>query len=337
MASAQIDSRDQQCAPPAEIRVAEETLDLSVVIPVYKSRGSLPQLLPRLERALRERGASFEVVLVNDHAPDDCWSLVEQWAASQPWVRGICLTRNYGQHNALLCGVRAARGARIVTLDDDLQHPPEEIGKLLTKLDEGFDVVYGVPQRERHGVWRTWASRVTKLALQEAMGAGTARQVSAFRAFHTSLREAFADYSGPFVCLDVLLTWGAERFAAVATRHDERALGQSHYTFRKLAVHAVNMVTGFSALPLRLASWAGFACTLFGLAVLVYVLARYVIEGASVPGFAFLACIIAIFSGVQLFALGIIGEYLARMHFRLMARPSYVVRQSTGTDAHASR
>lgn len=314
--------------------IGDAELELSVVIPVYKGFGSLAELLRRLEATLRERSAAFEVLLVNDHPPDESWRLIEQWAARHDWVRGLCLMRNYGQHNALLCGVRAARGARIVTLDDDLQHPPEEIGKLLNTLDEGYDVVYGVPARQQHGLWRDAASQITKLVLQGAMGASTARQVSAFRAFHTPLREAFASYSGPFVCLDVLLTWGAQRFTGVPTRHEQRAMGQSNYTFGKLLVHAVNMITGWSVLPLRLASGAGFASTLLGLAMLVYVLGRYVIQGASVPGFAFLACAIAIFSGVQLFALGIIGEYLARMYFRSMERPSYVVRQSTGKDAH---
>ena len=126
--------------------------------------------------------------------------------------------------------------------------------------------------------------------------------------------------------IDVLLTWGTTRFAAVPVRHDPRQVGVSNYTFRKLVRHALNMMTGFSTLPLQLASVVGFAFTLFGLLLLVYVIGRYLIEGGSVPGFPFLASTIALFSGAQLFALGIIGEYLARMHFRMMDRPSYVIR-----------
>jgi undecaprenyl-phosphate 4-deoxy-4-formamido-L-arabinose transferase len=161
------------------------------------------------------------------------------------------------------------------------------------------------------------------------MGAETARNVSAFRAFRTPVREAFASYQGPFVSIDVLLTWATTRFAAVEVRHDSRRNGISNYTFRKLVVHALNMMTGFSTLPLQLASMVGFAFTLFGMGVLFYVVGRYLLQGGSVPGFPFLASIIALFSGAQLFALGIIGEYLARMHFRSMERPTYVVRDST--------
>ena len=167
------------------------------------------------------------------------------------------------------------------------------------------------------------------MALQGAMGAETARHVSAFRVFRTRLRDAFAGYRSPFVSIDVLLTWGSTRFTHMPVRHEPRQLGQSNYTVRKLIVHALNMMTGFSTLPLQLASLIGFVFTLFGLGILVYVFGSYLLRGASVPGFAFLASIVAIFSGAQLFAIGIIGEYLARMHFRSMERPVYVVREST--------
>ena len=235
--------------------------------------------------------------------------------------------RNFGQHNALLCGIRAARYSVIVTLDDDLQNPPEEIHKLLSRLNEGVvDVVYGKPEREQHGLLRDLASSITKLVLQQAMGAQTARHISAFRAFHTRLRDAFAGYRSPFVSIDVLLTWGTTRFSLVEVKHDARKVGKSNYTLKKLIAHAFNMMTGFSTTPLQIASWIGFVFTLFGILILAYVVGSYLVHGVAVQGFTFLASIIAIFSGAQLFALGIIGEYLARMHFRSMERPVYLVR-----------
>jgi len=161
------------------------------------------------------------------------------------------------------------------------------------------------------------------------MGAETARNVSSFRAFRTNLRDAFRDYRGPFVSIDVLLTWGSARFTAVKVKHAPRTIGVSHYTVRKLIVHALNMVTGFSTLPLQVASIVGFVFALFGMGVLAFVVGRYLISGGSVPGFPFLASVIAIFSGAQLFALGIIGEYLARIHFRMMDRPSYTIAATT--------
>jgi undecaprenyl-phosphate 4-deoxy-4-formamido-L-arabinose transferase len=200
---------------------------------------------------------------------------------------------------------------------------------MLASLAKGADVVYGTPRRQAHGLFRNLASRITKLALQSAMGAATARNVSAFRVFRTYLRDAFSNYSGPHVSIDVLLTWGTTKFDAISVRNEERTIGASNYTLGKLIRHAMNMMTGFSTLPLQLASLIGFVFTFFGLALLSYVLVRYFVVGGSVPGFPFLASTIAIFSGAQLFALGIIGEYLARMHFRMMDRPSYSVLSTT--------
>ena len=258
--------------------------------------------------------------------------MIERLAERDTHVHGIRMSRNYGQHNALLCGIRAARYGVIVTLDDDLQNPPEEIAKLIALLGEDVDVVYGTPENEQHGFLRDQGSRITKLALQSAMGAETARNVSAFRVFRTRIRDAFATYRGPYVSIDVLLTWGTTKFSHVAVLHDPRRVGASNYTFRKLVTHAFNMMTGFSTLPLQIASMIGFVFTLFGFAILAYVLFSYLTNGVAVPGFAFLASIIAIFSGAQLFALGIIGEYLARMHFRTMDRPTYLVREATDDD-----
>ena len=306
---------------------------LSIVVPVYNSEASLPLLVERLQQALTPTGRAFELVLVNDCSRDRSWEVVAELAARHDWVRGLDLMRNYGQHSALLCGIRDARHPVVVTIDDDLQNPPEEIQKLLARLDEGVDVVYGVPEREQHGLWRDVASKITKMALRSAMDTPIAPETSAFRAFRRDLRNAFGNYQGPFVSIDVLLTWGTTRFASVVVRHDARAQGVSNYTFRKLVTHALTMMTGFSTAPLRLASVMALVLMLFGLVVLAYVLGRYALQGSSVPGFPFLASVIAIFSGTQLFALGIIGEYLARMHFRILDRPSYTVRRTASRPA----
>lgn len=308
---------------------------LSVVIPVYRSESMQPELVRRLESVLTATADRFELILVNDNSPDGSWEVISELARQYSWLRPINLMRNYGQHNALLCGIRAAQYEVIVTMDDDLQHPPEEIPKLLAKLAEGYDVVYGTPEQEQHGLGRDLASWITKLALQNVIGAEIARKVSAFRVFRAEVARAFAHYSGAFVSIDVLLTWGTNRFSLVAVRHEPRKSGVSGYTVRKLITHAMNMMTGFSTVPLQFASIVGFFFTLFGIGVLAYVIGRFLWLGGSVPGFPFLASIIALFSGAQLFALGIIGEYLARMHFRMMERPSYVVRESSAGTAEA--
>ena len=303
---------------------------ISLVVPVYNNAGGLLLLRDRVDAAMHAAGLPYELVFVNDDSSDASWQVINELSARYPEVRGFTLMRNFGQHNALLCGIRAASGDVIVTLDDDLQNPPEEIPRLLAALEDGADVVYGTPEREQHGFLRDAASRITKIALQSAMGAKTARNVSAFRAFRTRARSAFATYQSPFVNIDVLLTWATTRFAAVRVAHHPRKLGRSNYTFRKLVIHALNMMTGFTTLPLQVASIMGFGLTFFGALILVYVIGRYFLDGGSVPGFPFLASIITIFSGAQLFSLGIIGEYLARMHFRMMERPPYVVSETVG-------
>jgi glycosyltransferase involved in cell wall biosynthesis len=301
---------------------------ISVVTPVYNGEASVAELCRRLEEVLPQVATQYEIILVNDGSRDRSWEVISELSSRLPTVRGLNLMRNYGQHNALLCGIRAAKYEVIVTMDDDLQHPPEEIPRLLARLEEGFDVVYGAPKTEQNGPMRAIASRITRLALRSAVGADVAKNVSAFRIFRTQLREAFAGYQTPFVSIDVLLTWATTRFGATTVPFQKRFSGSSNYTFVKLVRYALDMMTGFSTAPLQLASLIGFTCTLFGIGVLIYVFVRYCLEG-SVPGFPFLASIIAIFSGAQLFALGVIGEYLARMHFRSMKRPAYVVRATT--------
>lgn len=278
----------------------------------------------------------FEVILVNDGSRDGSAKILDEQAGNYGWMRVIHLMRNYGQHNALLCGIRSATGEVVVTLDDDLQNPPEEIPKLLAKLAEGYDVVYGFPEQESHGFLRDLASRMTKISLQQAMGAQTARRISSFRAFRLPLRTAFEDYRGAFVSMDVLLSWSTTKFAAVPVPNPPRMLGKSNYTVGKLIAHAMNMMTGFSTLPLRVASLIGFTIAIFGFSLMALVVVRFFLKGASVPGFTFLASVLSIFAGTQLVALGIMGEYLGRMHFRLLDRPSYAILSTNGFEASSA-
>jgi glycosyltransferase involved in cell wall biosynthesis len=311
---------------------------ISVVVPVFNGASSLPELVDRLSAVLRERGDRYEVILVNDASTDESWKVIEALVDERPKVRGINLARNFGQHSALLAGIRSARHDVIVTMDDDLQHPPEEIPKLLQRLDLGFDVVYGAHARDVHGLFRTTASWLTRVALRQFMAADAARHVSAFRAFRTWVRDAFSDYSAPTVNIDAMLTWGTSRFGYVKVRHDKRKYGESNYSVDLLLTHAWNMITGYSVRPLQLASLIGFAVMFFGFGVLIFVFVNYLVRGGRVPGFTFISCLVAIFAGIQLFALGIIGEYLARTHMRIMGRPSYLVRQAIPPDSagHAS-
>ena len=307
----------------------------SVVVPVYNSEQTLVPLVERIGAVMSAVNRPFEIILVNDGSSDASWGVVKKICAAHPYVRGICLMRNYGQHSALLAGIRAAAMNTIITMDDDLQHPPEEIPKLVSKLGEGHDVVYGTPIAEQHGLLRDLASQLTKAALSSVMRADIARHVSAFRIFRTRLREAFDAYRGPHPNIDVLLTWGTRRFGVQPVRHETRLAGKSNYTFTRLLMHAANMATGFSTLPLRIASIVGFAFVILGVLMLVYVFGRYILFGSTVAGFPFLASSIAMFSGVQLFCIGVMGEYIARIHLRSQDQPSYVALEVIPGDTAA--
>jgi glycosyltransferase involved in cell wall biosynthesis len=256
---------------------------LSIIIPVYNSQNILPQLIKELNKVLGDLNQAYEIILVNDGSHDESWRVIDALSKSNDRVQSIDLIRNYGQHNALLCGIRQARYDVIVTLDDDLQNPPSEIPRLLAKLQEGYDVVYGSPQKMRENIWRKFASQLVRHVLSKMMGSENASKVSSFRAIRTRVRDAFANYSNPKVFIDVLLTWGGTRFSFVPVKHNSRKEGTSTYSFRKLMNLAIDMITGFSTLPLRAASIIGFLFTLFGLGVFLYVIIQYIINGGSIP------------------------------------------------------
>ncbi len=298
---------------------------VSVVIPVYNAEASLRELSHRIESAFESIEQRFEIVFVEDRGPDGSWSIIQQLASEQDDIHGIRLARNYGQHAALLCGIRAAQGSICMTMDDDLQHAPQKIPELLEAFGKSTDVLYIAPASQPHGLARGLASRITKWVLSSGMGAEAAARVSAWRIFRTDLRDAFGDFKGPNVNIDVLLTWGTASFDFVIARHEPRAHGNSGYTVPKLIKHAMNMMTGFSTLPLQFATFIGLALSAVGLLTLLYVVSRVLLDGSAVPGFPFLASVISIFSGAQLFSLGVIGEYIGRIHGRSSGAPTYMV------------
>jgi len=312
-------------------------MNVSAVIPVYNSEGTLPELIERIRKTLAGCAGAYEIILVNDGSRDGSWAAITAAAGRWPEVSGIDLMKNYGQHNALLQGILRARHEVVVTLDDDLQNPPEEIPRLLEELAQGADAVYGVPAEVRQNFWRRAGSRLLRALLGVALGRELAGQVSSFRAFRSSLRDAFRDYRGPFIVIDVPLSWAAARYGTVTVKQEKRREGKSNYGFFKLLRQALDAITGFSALPLKAVSGLGFSLTGFGVLILFYVIGRYLILGYSFPGFPFLASLIAIFSGAQFLVLGVMGSYLARLHFRSMGRPASLVRGTTEPRSPAGR
>jgi undecaprenyl-phosphate 4-deoxy-4-formamido-L-arabinose transferase len=306
-------------------------VQISVVIPCYRSESALEPLVKDLLATLSELELSreidgSEVLLVVDGSPDRTAAVARDLEAAHDRVRALILRRNFGQHNALIAGIRSSRYDVIVTMDDDFQHPPSEISKLVAALrDSDVDLIYAVPEREEHGAFRSASSRLVKRGLALA-GVNNAEIVGAFRAFRTDLREGFKDSDDPQVNLDVFLSWTTNRVIAVNVRMDKRAVGTSSYNLRRLVRHTLNMVTGYGTVPLRIATWLGLACGVFGFALLAWVLVRFALGETTVPGFTTLAALVSLFSGAQMVSIGIIGEYLGRQHFRSMRRPMYVIR-----------
>lgn len=303
-------------------------MNVSVVVPTFRSPSTLPRLVERVTSCSWFTNES-ELIIVDDGNTDDTWRAISELAASNKQMLGLRLGRNFGQHAALLAGVRKARNPVIVTLDDDLQNPPEEAAKMLASLTSDVDVVYGLPERRRQSAWRNFTSASSKLVMRYALGFLRATDISSFRVFRTRLRDSFDGDLGPGVSIDALLNWSTTRFASVEVKHDERHVGHSNYNFRKLLRFMLDTATGYSTVPLRFATGLGLVTVTLSVFILGWVLWRPLTTGESVPGFPFLATTIAIFSGVQLIVLGVLGQYIGRMHFRVMAKPTYTVAEST--------
>ena len=303
-------------------------MEISIVIPTFRSTSNLELLVGEIEK-LKWWSSSSEIIFVDDGNTDGTWLVLKELAKLNHAVLALRLSKNVGQHAALLAGVREARYSVIATLDDDLQNPPEELAHLLRALTDDVDVVYGVPRKIKQPIWRSVASVAAKRMMQKALGFSSAVDISSFRVFRSQLRDSFNNDVGPGVSLDALLSWSTSRFTSVEVEHHERKTGKSNYNFWKLFRFMLDTVTGFSTVPLRLATGLGLTTIALSVGVLIWVLVRPLITGDSVPGFPFLAATIAIFSGTQLLILGVIGQYIGRMHFRVMNKPTYTIAERT--------
>jgi glycosyltransferase involved in cell wall biosynthesis len=305
----------------------KKPLSVSVVVPVYNSASTLMEHTSRTLEVLSSHAHSYEIIYVNDCSKDDSWNVIKRLTRINSNVIGLNLMHNYGQHNALLAGIQRARYDIIITLDDDLQHPPEEIPRLLEKLEEGYDVVYGKPAERQHRGWRNIGSYVLKSSLKVILGAEMGKSSSAFRCFRSILRRGFANFTDAQLSIDVLLSWSAARVTSIPVRHEMRKDGRSGYTLKKLLTLTFNMITGYSSLPLRIASTLGLLSSIVGILLFIRILIMRFMQTNNVPGFAFIAAEIALFAGLQLFAIGVIGEYIAKLHFRTMGKPAYTIRE----------
>jgi len=303
-------------------------MDISVVIPVYNSANTLSLLVDRLISTMEQLHVSYELLFVDDGSQDESWQTLNQLHREHPeCVVAIQLMRNFGQHNALMCGFRHSQGQFVVTLDDDLQNPPEEIPRLLQVIrDSSLDLVYGVPELKQHSSWRNLGSWVVRTVFRIMFR--TRISITSFRMMRRELVQAIFPYNLNFTFVDGLLAWNTQRIGQLTVNHQPRTTGQTGYSISKLVVLALNLFTNFSLLPLQVVSFVGFIAATTGLLAGLYYLAASLLHNIRVPGYASIIVSILVLGGIQLLSLGIIGEYLGRLHLNVNRKPQYTIRKT---------
>jgi undecaprenyl-phosphate 4-deoxy-4-formamido-L-arabinose transferase len=307
---------------------------LSIVIPVYNGAESVGELCDALERL--EIAGGHEIVLVNDGSPDNsldvCRGIV---ARSRVPVTLVDLARNYGEHNAVMAGLRHASGAHVITMDDDLQNPPEEVTRLLAHAQAtGKDVVYTYYDEKQHAWWRNLGSRFTNRVAGFVLDKPQDLYLSSFRCMSAFVVREVTRYEGPFPYVDGLLLQVTQSIGSLLVAHLPRAVGRSNYTMRRLVRLWMSMFVNFSVMPLRISTLTGFALSAFGVISGLGVIAEALFHEPP-AGWASLMAAVLLLSGVQLVILGIVGEYLGRMYLTANKTPQAVIRSVTRAEPSA--
>jgi glycosyltransferase involved in cell wall biosynthesis len=328
---------------PTRIGVEETDAPvLSVVVPVYRSADCLGPLVEAIAAALYPAGMTYEVILVNDGSPDRTWDVVESLCRTHSEVVGIDLRRNFGQDNAILTGIRVARGRVVAVMDDDLQHDPRDLPRLLARLDEGADVVYADFRVKHQAFWKNLGSwfngKVAEWVLEKPRGI----YLSPYKVIRREVAELICRYEGPEPYIDGLLFQVTSRFDQVPVEHRPRYAGRSNYSLARSVAVWARLAANFSVRPLRLVTWCGLALGLLGgLLAVVVVLYRLVYPEhfeAAVAGWASLMVTQLTIGGARMIFLGILGEYVGRMHTAVAGRkPQATIREVLNpNDAAAS-
>lgn len=304
---------------------------LSIVIPVYRGEKTIERLVRTLLENLGNL-YSLEIVLVNDGSPDDSAKVCRRLAAELPLVKFLNLSRNFSEHNAVMAGLNYATGDYVAIMDDDFQNPPSEVVKLVAEAERGFDVVYSYYAVKQHHPLRNLGSRLNNWAATKLLDKPRDLYLSSFKVVSRFVVQELVKYDGPYPYIDGLILRFTRNYSQVLVEHHARMEGRSGYTLAKLVSLWLNMFTNFSVLPLRLASLAGFGCAILGMVFAV----GFAIEKLRNPdlpaGWASVIVSLFIIGGIQLFALGMIGEYLGRLFLKDNGRPQFVVREKFNCD-----
>jgi undecaprenyl-phosphate 4-deoxy-4-formamido-L-arabinose transferase len=303
-----------------------EAVRVSVVIPVYRGEGTIGPLVRELVDCLAGRYA-LEIVLVNDGSPDRSADACRALAQRLPCVKFLNLSRNFGEHNAVMAGLNYASGQYMVIMDDDFQNPPCEVPKLVDEIVKGYDVVYSYYRAKRHSFLRNLASRANDRCAALLLDKPRDLYLSSFKVLSRFVVDELIKYDGPYPYIDGLILRLTRNYSRVLVEHDPRREGRSGYTLRKLAALYLNMFTNFSILPLRLASCAGLLTSVVGLVFAAAFVIERLYDPHAPAGWASVIVSLFILGGIQLFSLGMIGEYLGRLFMKDNGRPQYVVRE----------
>ncbi len=307
----------------------------SIVVPVYNEQENLPELLRRLVGAVRQLEGRCELIFVDDGSTDKSVEVLRDFQTPYADVIVVELARNFGQHPAIMAGFTQCKGKVVVTLDADLQNQPEEIPRLVEKVEEGYDVV-GTVRKDRQDPWvRKAASKVVNLVVARATGHNLHDYGCMLRAYSRETVQAMLECGERHTFIPALAMTVARRATELEVDHAPRNKGQSKYDLFKLLKLNLDLMLGFTAIPLRLVSWIGFSVAVLGLIFSLYMLIRRLVVGPEVEGVFTLFAILFFFIGVQIMALGLVGEYLARIYDEVRQRPRYIIRSITTKEAES--
>lgn len=305
-----------------------EKIDISIVIPVFNSQDNLEELFQRIDKVLTETGKRFQIIFVDDASKDNSWQKLQSIKGiGQGKVTAIQLKKNAGQHNAIICGLNLSQGNITITMDDDLQHPPEEIPKLLKTYEQTqSDVVYGMYRSKKHGAIRSAGSAAVQQSTKYFADYGKASG-SSFRLFSKDLVNKLKGHSQAFVYLDEIIHWYTSNISQVEVEHNERKSGKSSYSFFKLTSMYLGVLINFTAWPLRLMTGFGLLFSLISFLVGLVFIYRRLNYDIEVPGFTALIVAIAFSTSLMLFCFGIIGQYLYKIYQKQHGKPPYTIKE----------
>ena len=303
-------------------------MKISIVVPVYNSEGSLRELYTRITKTLQSITPNYEIIMVDDDSYDNSWPILLKLRADDKKVKIIQLMKNFGQHNALMCGFHYSSGDYIITMDDDLQHPPEEIPKLISVIArKKYDVVYGQYLKKEHNFIRNFGTSFINLILKKV----TQRHINitSFRVINRLVVKKIIKHSNYNVMIDVCISnlVANQKVGLCQINHHKRKYGRTNYSFRRLISFGVGLILNYSTLPLKIASMTGLFLSLLSFISAIVLLINYFHHQTHISGWTSLTLSVIFFSGIILFVLGVIGEYISRIFLSLNNKPQFEIRE----------